>query len=102
MGVTLPLSDMYRSSTLVGMVGLIAHQKSSDYTPEVIDWEAETAFPQSIDLSYSLNATPVRTESGLEILMTGSSSFLGKQILQSLLNRPLVARIHCIAVDPES
>ncbi|KAF5973209.1 polyketide synthase [Fusarium coicis] len=101
-GVTLPLSDMYRCSTLAGMAGLIARQKSSGFVPEVIDWEAETTLPRSIDLSYSRDTTPVRTESGLEILMTGSTSFLGKQILESLLSRPSVARIHCIAVDPES
>lgn len=102
MGVTLPLSDMYRASTLAGMAGLVAQQKSSDYLPETIDWEAETALPRSIDLSYSHDATPVKTTSNLEILMTGSTSFLGKEILQSLLNQPSVARIHCIAVDPES
>jgi amino acid adenylation domain-containing protein len=102
MGVTLPLSDMYRSSTLAGMAGLVTRQKSSDYVPDVIDWEAETALPRSIDLSYSRDATPVRTDSGLQILMTGSTSFLGKQILQSILNYSSVARIHCIAVDPDS
>ncbi|KAG5815690.1 hypothetical protein H9Q74_003377 [Fusarium xylarioides] len=102
MGITLPLSDMYRCSTLSGMADLVVQQKSSDYVPETIDWAAETALPQSIDLSYTHNATPVKTETGLEILMTGSTSFLGKQILHSLLNRPLVARIHCIAVDPDS
>ncbi|RBQ65903.1 hypothetical protein FVER14953_13421 [Fusarium verticillioides] len=37
MGVTLPLSDMYRSSTLAGMAGLIARQKSSSFVPGVID-----------------------------------------------------------------
>ncbi|KAG9498187.1 putative secondary metabolism biosynthetic enzyme [Fusarium musae] len=97
MGVTLPLSDMYRSSTLAGMTGLITRQKSSSFVPGVIDWEAETALPSSIDLSHSHTATPVRTESGIEILMTGSTSFLGKQILY----RPSVARIHCIAVDSD-
>ncbi|KAF4439073.1 polyketide synthase [Fusarium acutatum] len=102
MGVTLPLSDMYRSSTLAGMADLVTQQKSSGCVPEVVDWDAETALPCSIDLSYSHNATPVSTESGLEILMTGTTSFLGKQILQSLLSRPSVARIHCIAVDPDS
>nr|ALQ32979.1 putative polyketide synthase [Fusarium sp. NRRL 25184] len=102
MGVTLPLSDMYRSSTLAGMAGLVAQQKSSDYVLEVIDWEAETTIPLSIDFKYSSDTIPIREESGLEILMTGSTSFLGKQILQSLLSRPSVARIHCIAVDPDS
>nr|ALQ32879.1 putative polyketide synthase [Fusarium miscanthi] len=102
MGVTLPLSDMYRSSTLSGMAGMITQQKSSDYVPEVIDWEAETSLPLSIVLKYSSDTIPIRTESGLQILMTGSTSFLGKQILQSLLSQPSVARIHCIAVDPDS
>ncbi|KAF5684504.1 polyketide synthase [Fusarium circinatum] len=102
MGVTLPLSDMYRSSTLAGMAGLVAQQKSSDYVREVIDWEVETGVPSSINLTYSRQAIPVRTQTGLEILMTGSTSFLGKQILQSLLSRPSVARIYCIAVDPDT
>ncbi|KAF5710356.1 polyketide synthase [Fusarium mundagurra] len=86
MGITLPLSDMYRFSTLAGMA----------------DMEVETALPQSIDLSHTHDATPVKTETGLEILMTRSTSFLGKEILRSLLSRPSLARIHCIAVDPDS
>ncbi|KAF4339725.1 polyketide synthase [Fusarium beomiforme] len=102
MDITLPLSDMYRSSTLSGMAGLVTEQKSSDYVPELIDWEAETALPPLADLSYSNDAIPVRKDAGLKILMTGSTSFLGKQILQSLLSYSSVSGIHCIAVDPDS
>ncbi|KAF5973503.1 putative polyketide synthase [Fusarium bulbicola] len=102
MGITLPLSDMYHSSTLAGLAGLVSQQKSSEYVREIIDWEAETGVPSSIHLTYPHQAIPLRTQSGLEILMTGSTSFLGQQILQSLLSRPSVARIYCIAVDPDT
>ncbi|KAM0415478.1 hypothetical protein ACHAPD_006678 [Fusarium lateritium] len=102
MGIALCLSDMYRSSALYGRAGLVTQQESSDYLREVIDWEAETALPHSVDLSYSSYATPIRTDVGLEILMTGSTSFLGKQILQSLLSFSSVSRIYYIAVDPDS
>jgi thioester reductase-like protein len=34
-------------------------------------------------------------------LLTGSTTFLGKTILQSLLHNPRVERVHCVAVPPE-
>ncbi|CAJ0552622.1 Ff.00g007000.m01.CDS01 [Fusarium sp. VM40] len=101
MGVSLSLREMYRSSTLEGMTGIATERVSDDFVSEKIDWEAETALPHSINIS-ELQPLPLRTDRGLEILMTGSLAFLGSRILRSLLDDPAVARVHCIAIDPDS
>ncbi|KAF4161732.1 hypothetical protein CNMCM6936_003135 [Aspergillus lentulus] len=36
-----------------------------------------------------------------EVLLTGSTSFIGKAILTSLLDSPTITKVHCIAVAPE-
>ncbi|KAM0552646.1 hypothetical protein ACHAPJ_007743 [Fusarium lateritium] len=101
MGVTLQLSDMYRSSTLDAMAALVTEQKRTNFVPETIDWEAETALPRSTDFARRHDTTPLRPGDRLEVLMTGSTAFLGREILASLLKNPAVARVHCVAVDPD-
>lgn len=70
-----------------------------------INWLAETAIPKDI-----LDRTSSRTntkqpkhssESGCQILLTGSTSFLGSVLVQALLQVPEVTRVHCIAVEKE-
>jgi aspyridone synthetase (hybrid polyketide synthase/nonribosomal peptide synthetase) len=102
MGVSLSLREMYRSSTLEGMTALATERNSGEFVSETIDWEAETALPRSINIDQPMTLNPPRTGQGLEILMTGSLAFLGSRILRSLLGNAAVARVHCVAVDPDS
>ncbi|KAM0318137.1 hypothetical protein ACHAPQ_010763, partial [Fusarium lateritium] len=83
------------------MTVLAAERNGVDVVSETIDWEAETALPRSINVGH-LQSPPPRTGHGLEILMTGSLAFLGSRILRSLLDDSKVARVHCVAVDPDS
>lgn len=101
MGVSLSLREMYRSSTLEGITILATERDSGQFVSETINWEAETVLPRSITIN-EVQTLPPRTGHGLEILMTGSLAFLGSRILRSLLGDPAVARVHCVAVDPDS
>ncbi|RGP81853.1 polyketide synthase [Fusarium longipes] len=102
MGVNLSLRDMYGSSTLEKMTTLATERNGNDAISETIDWKVETSLPHNITVGHSLTMTTPRTGQGLEILMTGSLSFLGSRILLSLLKNPSVTRVHCVAVDPDS
>jgi hypothetical protein len=83
------------------MAALISDRRNDHQAP-AIDWETETARPRSLNLLKS-QQPPVRdADKGIEVLLTGSTGFLGRAILSSLLRDPSVTRIHCIAVDPDA
>ncbi|KAK0373507.1 hypothetical protein CLIM01_09128 [Colletotrichum limetticola] len=100
MGIEVSLKDMYHSSTLGEMTTLLFRRKSENHVPESIDWEAETALLSPLDLGIRGDAP--RNAVAMEILMTGSTGFLGGAILSSLLKSPKVARVHCIAIEADT
>lgn len=92
------LVDLFQASTLQAMAALI------DRTGQLeakIDWECDTFPPDASDrISYSRGAlqhTPVR-HPARAVVLTGSTGFLGRAILQELLHSESVEKIHCIAV----
>ncbi|KAF2773327.1 putative hybrid PKS-NRPS enzyme [Teratosphaeria nubilosa] len=101
MGVELPLQALYKASTLGSMAAMISDCRHG-YQPLSLDWASETALLKDFDLP-CIQGPPVRAPSqGLEVLLTGSTAFLGKAILASLLQNPAITRVHCIAVDSDS
>nr|WNS47931.1 FunA [Talaromyces coalescens] len=100
MGVSMPLVDLYHNSTLGGMAELISCQKKDQHIHEVIDWDSETALPLSFDMTVNQHAISQSTKD-LEILLTGSTSFLGRHIVHSLVKNPNILKIHCIGVAPD-
>ncbi|KAF7585621.1 hypothetical protein BBP40_010428, partial [Aspergillus hancockii] len=103
-GVSLSLRELYSASTLAQMAIKIEAQKAVAPSTSM-NWLAETAIPQNIlecASSTPNNLLPKRYQgSGCEILLTGSTSFLGRVLVQTLLQIPEVRRIHCIAVEKE-
>ena len=103
-GVSLQLRDMYGSSTLVKMASLIASEKGQQPLQEAaIDWDTETAVPESmyIDVQQKQIRKASKTN-GIEVLLTGATSFLGAAILALLLKDDKIRKIHCLAVAAES
>lgn len=100
--VTVSLRDLYQSSTLGTMAARIAAQKAQQPLQELIDWEAETAVPDSIyiDARHGCDKMQIR-ETGREILLTGATSFLGAVVLSSLLEDCTVRKIHCVAISAD-
>ena len=67
------------------------------------DWLQRHSSLRSNDSS--LNETKslsfANTEHGIEVLLTGATSFLGGRLLRTLVLSPRVRKIHCIAVPPD-
>ena len=105
----IPLSQLFDTSTLDGMVDVVARHTSSTTNPEVddkptvvegsdevIDWEEETA------VSPSLVRVPASKQQFFTqpevVVLTGATGFLGRSILKRLVEDGVVRKIHCLAV----
>ncbi|KAI3556186.1 lovastatin nonaketide synthase [Colletotrichum abscissum] len=75
-----------------------------------IDWNTETAVPEwlreEVETIGAMAASAAavekdKTEAGIEVLLTGASSFPVSHILTALLNHPPVRKVHCIAVPSD-
>lgn len=100
-GVTLPIVDLYQASTLAQMAAKINSEKAGQ-PEQAIDWNVETVVPRDLVAISSEETVQNRVRShGREILLTGSTTFLGSAILRSLLEDNDVRKIHCIAVQPD-
>ncbi|ATY66088.1 polyketide synthase, putative [Cordyceps militaris] len=110
MGVRVPTKALYHASTLSAMAQcVVAKREEQLEEKEVnIDWAAEVVVPASmraqvdkLSLSETTLSRSVGKTTGLEILLTGATGFLGGQLLLRLLQAPEVNKIHCIAVSSD-
>lgn len=93
----LSLVELFENNTLGAMAAKIASAEKLDQT---IDWEEETAIDQELldQANDGIQHVVRKAGDGVTILMTGTTGFLGKHILNSLAADKRVTRIHCIAV----
>lgn len=96
--VQIPIVDLYGASTLGEMAARISAQQESQglQGAAAIDWDVETCPPDQT--SSIVGPKNQIGKEGLGVLLTGSTSFLGGSILLTLLNRPEVDKVHCVAV----
>ncbi len=66
-----------------------------------VNWQDEVAFTESIPRSITTGKVR-HTPGGIEAALTGATGFLGRHILQELVNHPAVKMVHCIAVRDAS
>ncbi|KAH7043971.1 hybrid PKS-NRPS, partial [Macrophomina phaseolina] len=101
-GISIRITGLYQASTLERMANLIAAHQDEHTRDEEIDWDAETEVPESMLLNLRAPAAQKATKcKDYEVLLTGALSFLGSNLLSSLLVDGRVSKIHLIAVDPE-
>ncbi|KAK4063043.1 hypothetical protein Trihar35433_8838 [Trichoderma harzianum] len=103
MDISVPISELYQVSTLGKMAAHLRNKRDELATEfEPIDWELETAIPDHI-LAISQDSQPSAPLSagGHEIVLTGSTSFLGAAVLKALLKESTVKKVHCITVPSD-
>ncbi|KAJ0330269.1 hypothetical protein COL5a_003329 [Colletotrichum fioriniae] len=113
-GVEISTKQMYEATTLRGMTRAVFEDSVAAEENARIDWNIETAVPgwlreeirEEIETSEVTAASAAavekgKTEAGIEVLLTGASSFPGSHILTALLNHPSVRKVHCIAVPSD-
>ncbi|KAI3394645.1 hypothetical protein diail_2455 [Diaporthe ilicicola] len=110
LGVRPLVIKLLQFSTLGGMASLIEERPQpllSGLGERVVDWEAETALPS--DVLRSLNETqedaaspppppPPPGNSPSVVVLTGSTGYLGRGILDALIADDTVEAVHCIGV----
>ncbi|KAK1636867.1 hypothetical protein BDP81DRAFT_471828, partial [Colletotrichum phormii] len=116
-GVEISTKRMYEAITLRAMTRAVFEDSTAAAAEENarIDWDAETAVPgwlreeigkieTTTTNAAAADAIAVKkgkTESGIEVLLTGASSFPGSHILTALLHHPSIRKVHCIAVPSD-
>ncbi|KAI1490021.1 hypothetical protein F5X96DRAFT_638338 [Biscogniauxia mediterranea] len=100
-GVSLTLLELSQSSTLRSMTARVDKNPNAASPVWHINWETE------VDALYdglpSPRVTPSHNaQSDLVIILTGATGFVGRHILQHLVDDERVAQVHCIAIRPDN
>ncbi|KAI1090155.1 hypothetical protein F5B19DRAFT_334347 [Rostrohypoxylon terebratum] len=93
-GVNLPVIDLLEASTLKAMARLINHE---EVPLETVNWDEETR-PSPATLELARTSTQETPRNSGVVVLTGSTGFLGRTILASLLADNKVQKVHCVAV----
>lgn len=115
MGIKISTRALYRNSALSAMAQTLfdirdAEAEAKDH-PDEIDWAVETAVPDWVKSQVRKAVSGVgsdmqvqgqmKGESGLEVILTGATSFFGGVLLEKLLESAAVSIIHCVAVPAD-
>ncbi|KAL2883645.1 hypothetical protein SGCOL_000789 [Colletotrichum sp. CLE4] len=108
-GLEISTKRMYDATTLRAMTRAVFEDSTAAAENPRIDWDAETAVPEWLQeeikkvetTTVAAAAKRGKTEAGIEVLLTGASSFPGSHILTALLHHPSVRKVHCIAVPSD-
>ncbi|CAJ2513372.1 Uu.00g014910.m01.CDS01 [Anthostomella pinea] len=94
----LSLTDLFGAVTLGAMAAKIETSEPADN----IDWDLETALDRNLaEIGDTGSDIPVRTSGRKRVLVTGSTGFLGRRLVQRLAESNDVDEIHCVAVRPK-
>lgn len=96
--VDLPLVQLFELNSLEKMAAAI-EQKNLVADLPAIDWEVETELDfRLLELRASAKKDLTHTSRGHTVILTGSTGFLGKEILRQLVLHDTVKQIYCIAL----
>nr|ALQ32967.1 putative polyketide synthase [Fusarium sp. NRRL 25184] len=98
-GVTLSVFDLFQGSTLREMAAKIDGSSTQGEAANPIDWDEETRIDTDIS---PVEGQGNPASEGLEVVLTGSTGFLGLSILKSLVRDDRVSKVHCVAIRSSS
>ncbi|EKV04975.1 Polyketide synthase-nonribosomal peptide synthetase [Penicillium digitatum] len=103
LGVSISTHELYQACSLRQMAACIDSWRDAP-AEEQIDWVRETAVPDTIlaaaregQRKWSQHIVRDR----INVLLTGSTSFLGMTLLKTLVSDESIQQIHCVAVLPD-
>ncbi|KAE8149917.1 hypothetical protein BDV25DRAFT_120086 [Aspergillus avenaceus] len=96
-GVSIPLAELFQVSTLETLAARLAGDKSAE-SNEIV-WDEETILDATLPpaIARHLQGYP---ENDLSVVLTGSTGFLGREIVRQLIAEPNISTIHCLAIRP--
>ena len=90
------LPELFRSSSLESLASRIENGGSSSV--QALDWQMETALSADL-LELDPESLLKKVHSGpIQVVLTGSTGFLGRAILRQLVGHDGISQIHCVAV----
>lgn len=97
-GSQIPLRELFQATSVRGMaLRFVPEGQSAPAT--TIDWEKETALGEMEHReAQNISSSSLPRGQRTEVILTGSSGFLGSALLRALVDDPRVSRIHCIAI----
>ena len=96
-----PLHKLFEASTLESMSSCLENTRAK-IPLQHINWEQEAdLLPSEVYATENLSSTKLELVPPRQVVLTGSTGFLGKQIIQHLLKLPSIQTIYCIAVRKE-
>lgn len=99
-GVSLSLQTLYQVTTLRKMAAAM-HEQRIDYSGDV-SWEEEVSIPEGMLAKLGGMRYPRQPRvPPQEVLLTGATSFLGRELLEHLVKQSNMTKIHCIAVTEQ-
>jgi hybrid polyketide synthase/nonribosomal peptide synthetase ACE1 len=94
--IVVPITSMFEATTLRAMSAKVDAATSV----AAIDWDKETALEEAL---FKIPSTPSKLPStGLNVLLTGSTGYLGRRLLKQLVGDERVSRIHAVAVRKDN
>lgn len=94
--IDVSLPELFRSSSLESLASRI--ENSGSTSVQALDWQAETALSADL-LELDPHSLLTKVHSGpIQVVLTGSTGFLGRAILRQLVSHDGIAQIHCVAV----
>ncbi|KAL4971438.1 polyketide synthase [Aspergillus desertorum] len=100
-GTSLSLPELFRASTLRGMAQCLSSSTTSPSPltgSSPIDWDLEIGSLCDALPSMVSPYRPATPDDQLIVILTGATGFLGRHLLQRLVNHPRVHQVHCIAI----
>lgn len=92
--IKLSVLQLMQFSSLGGMASLV--DKDHVHTTKTVNWAEETALPAQI-VQLEDEAHTIPQASGI-VVLTGSTGYLGRGVLDALIRDPLVTKVHCIGI----
>lgn len=94
--IDIPLLRLFENSSISSMASLITLTDSE--IPRSIDWASEVAIPSNLPSSQLPSSAKSPRQPPQTVLLTGSTGFLGINLLKALVENPNITKIHCLAV----
>lgn len=99
-GVAVPLAQLFQMSSLETLAARLDSSVES-LLPDVINWEQESMLDANLLSMSDLRSVEVAdVEEGLCVVLTGSTGFLGRELLRQLVANSRITTIHCLAIRP--
>ncbi|KAJ6126762.1 hypothetical protein N7523_002374 [Penicillium sp. IBT 18751x] len=94
-GLPLSVPDLFQSSSLDALLKA-THSQNSERA--AWDWEVETTLRSDLSNVVTSSSWNSSSDKPLKLALTGSTGFLGQEILRLLITDPRVDQVHCLGV----